>query len=269
MSGKPPVGGPFNPLLVRLRRATAMSAAELEAMGGLSGSGRHVEKRVDLVSEDTRSDHIHVLLGGWACRYKLLANGRRQITGVVLPGDVCDFDGLYVRPVDFTVRTLTSCTVMTISCSALHALAAEHRGVAQALGWLAATENAMLNEYNVGLGQRSAHERLSHLLCELYVRLQAVGLVTDYGFVLPMTQRDIGDALGLTAVHVNRVMQDLRDEGLIQLQRGKAVITQWPRLRAAAGFDPGYLHLGGANRPPGFPEPAGASPPPAGSRPGR
>lgn len=237
--------GPENPFLTRLRLLTRLDDDDLAAIGGLAGETRQVRARADLVREGDRIDRLHVLLDGWACRVRLLPDGRRQITSLLIPGDLCDLDALHLRISDFGVTTLTPCVVAPLNGAALRELAAARPPIGEALSWLGAVENAMLAERNACLGRRSAREHLAHLLCELLVRLTVVGQATVNGFTLPITQEEIGDVLGLTAVHVNRVLQGLRSEGLIEQQGRRLVIRDWTALRHAAAFRPDYLHLEG------------------------
>ena len=234
-----------DPFLIRLRLLTKLGDTELAAFAGIYGDKRYVRAKAELVAQGEHPRHLHVLLDGWAHRYRLLADGRRQITQVLVPGDICDLDVLHVRTSDFAVATLTACTVVAFDKLAVNELALRHPRINKALGWLGAVENAMLAERNACLGRRSAREHLAHLLCELLVRLTVTGQARGVGYTLPMTQKEIGDALGLTSVHVNRVLQSLRTEGLIE-QRGRDLaIGKWSALRQAAAFRPDYLHLEG------------------------
>ena len=143
------------------------------------------------------------------------------------------------------VGTLTACTLAAVDPKALRELAAAHRPIRDALAWLSAVDQAGLVERNASLGRRSAREHVAHLLCELLLRLTLVGRAKGNGYLMPLTQEEIADVLGLTSVHVNRVMQGLRRDGLIEYNGKELVIAQWSGLRAAAGFRADYLHLGG------------------------
>ena len=232
-----------NPFLTRLRRLTQLNEAERVALEQTCGEPRHARAKADLVREGEQSERLHVLLDGWACRFKLLRDGRRQITALILPGEICDLDSLYVQRSDYAVATLTACTVATIDRKALRDLAAQHPGIAEALGFLIAIDNAMLTERGACLGRRSAREHLAHFLCELLMRLTVVGQARGSGYMLPVTQEEIGDVLGLTAVHVNRVLNGLRNDGIIDQKGQNLVISEWSVLRQIAGFRPDYLHL--------------------------
>lgn len=235
-----------DPFLTRLGLLTKLDATELGALARLYGDKRHVRAKAELVAQGgAQPRRLHVLLDGWACRYRLLADGQRQITTLLIPGDICDLDALHVRTNDFAVTALTPCTVVTLDSATLRELAMQHPRIGDALGWLGAVENAMLAERNACLGRRSAREHLAHLLCELLVRLTVTGQAKGNGYTLPMTQEEIADVLGLTSVHVNRVLQSLRTEKLIEQRGHSLVICDWSALRQVAAFRPDYLHLEG------------------------
>ena len=237
-----------NPLSLRLRALTSLDESDLAAIAGCVETTRHLRARAEFMPADTReSERIHVVLDGWACRFRLLADGRRQITAVLMPGDICDLSALYVRNSGFALATLTACTIASLNAGQLRELATERPQVARTLGWLSAVDASMLAERNASLGRRSAREHMAHLLCELTLRSSVVGLADNLAFALRLTQDEIADVLGLTAVHVNRVIQGLRAEGLIE-QRGQMLaVRDWEGLRQAAGFRADYLHLDGVD----------------------
>lgn len=232
-----------SPFLARLRRLTQLGEQELALIERACGPARQVRAKAEILHEGEHPGRLHVLLDGWACRFKLLPDGRRQIAGLVLPGDVCDLDGLYAQKSDYGVATLTACTVVSIDREVLRDLAAQHAAISQAIGLLLVIDNGMLTERNASLGRRSAREHLAHFLCELLIRLTLVGRARGNGYTLPITQEDISDVLGLTSVHVNRVLQGLRNEGLIQQRGHDLVICEWSTLRKVATFQTIYLHL--------------------------
>lgn len=232
-----------DPFGIRLRRLTHIDEEELCDLKRLCRDARQIRAKTELVRERGQPARLHVVLEGWACRFKLLPDGRRQITSLLLPGEICDLDTLYVTTSDYTVCALTACTVATIDRSTLRDLATSQPAIGEALGVLMALDNAMLTERSACLGRRSARERVAHLLCELLVRLMLVGHGRGNGFTLLITQEEIGDTLGLTAVHVNRVLQGLKNDGLIEQRGHNIVISEWGLLRRIAGFQPGYLHL--------------------------
>lgn len=201
---------------------------------------RTLKPNVDLVRDGERANAIHVIRDGWLCRYKIMHDGRRQIVALLVPGDVASLDVLLHERANTGVRTLTTATVTPLPRDRVLALADRHTGVAMALARLALTENAMLDRQAVRLGRQSSRQRLGHLLCELAHRLVAnPGRAVT--FDLPITQEHLADALGLTSVHVNRTLQQLRADGLVRLAGRTATICDLPRVAEEAEFRPGYL----------------------------
>lgn len=204
---------------------------------------KRVRARSNIVLAGTPSGHLHILLSGWACRTQTLADGRRQITAFLLPGDICDLDSLHIDPPAECVSALTECEVVAIPTTRLKQLLRRDAGFAEALGWFAAREKVVLGARIASLGQRPARERIAHLLCELVTRLRAGGEAEGESCRVPLTQEQLGEALGLTTVHVNRVLQDLRAAGVVSRDGDRLTIHDWDALRAIGCFCPEYLHL--------------------------
>jgi CRP-like cAMP-binding protein len=185
---------------------------------------------------------VTMLLTGMACRFKLMGNGKRQITGILVPGDICDFGFLTSSPPPGPLMTTTYSQVGRIPGPAFMSLFESDPSLMLATLSAAATEAALSQERVISLGSRIAVERVSHLLCEIRSRLDAVGLVgPGNSFELPLTQAEIGEALGLSTVHVNRTLQVLRRDKIITMRSGKVTIEDLPRLTERAGFDDSYL----------------------------
>lgn len=187
---------------------------------------------------------MFLLVEGWACRYKILRDGKRQIMAYLVPGDLCDVHIFILKQMDHSIGLLSDAKVVAIAKDKILQLFEEHPNLARALWWSTLTDEAVLREWLVNMGQRDAYDRVAHLLTELWLRLRTVGLTNDGSFELPVTQTDLGDTLGLTSVHVNRTLQRLRVEGLIDLSRGRLHILDVPKLMAVTHFEPNYLHLG-------------------------
>ena len=236
-----------DPFVTRLRLLTSLSDDEIGAFVSLYGDKRSVRAKVELVAQGSQKRRLYILLEGWACRYRLLPDGQRQITQLLLPGDICNIDVLRMHTSDFAVVTLTPCTVVTPESAALCGLARQHSHIGDALAWFGALENSMLAERNASLGCRSARGHLAHLFCELLVRLTLVGRATANEFSFPVTQEETADVLGLTSVHLNRTLQSLKKAGLIEGHGHNLVVRDWGALRREAGFRPDYLHLEGAH----------------------
>jgi len=237
-------GSPTLPDLAstRLWLSSEMSAKERDVLEAAFSDVRMVNAGKDILKEGDRTASLHLLLDGWACRYKATSDGARQIPALLTPGDFCDLDALLFDRLDYGVTTLTSCTVAVVPLDTARRISAQHPRIAAALWWLMAVENSIVSEWTLCLGRRSALQHLAHLFCELLVRLAAAGRVEDNAYALPLTQEQLADVLGLTAVHVNRTVQALRSKGLITIHRGKLTILDWPALKALSDFRPGYLH---------------------------
>lgn len=234
-----------NPFVARLRLLSTLTEAELGALDAACTDVRRFKADHDLVRKGSRPECLHVVLDGWACRRKVAADGGRQISALLLPGDICDLDALHVRRLDYNVSTLTPCTIAVIEREAALDLVERHPAVGRALMWLAFVENATLTEWNFGLGRRSAREHLAHLFCELLVRLTVVGRAEADGYTMPLTQDALADVLGLTSGHVSRMLQSLRTDELVELEAQRLTVRDWGGLKAAGDFRGGYLHLQG------------------------
>lgn len=204
---------------------------------------RRIPARTDIVHEGDAPRAVRVVLEGWACRYKELPDGRRQILAFFLPGDMCDSSVFLLDQMDHSIAAITPVTLGEIAPDAFTRMTRETPDLADALALSELVTVAIQREWTLGLGQRTALERVAHLLCELHARLDAIGLVRDDECDLPLTQVDLGSAAGLTPVHVNRVLQELRREGVIDLARRRLTIRRPAVLGRAAMFDPAYLHI--------------------------
>jgi len=182
-------------------------------------------------------------MDGWGARYKSLPDGKRQIVSIFLPGDFCDVNVYILRHMDHSICAITRMKVAMITPEEMNALTTERPRLSQALWWHELVNAAVQREWTLNLGQRTAYERLGHLLVELYVRLRAIGRAKHNRCEFPLTQNDLADATGLTAVHVNRTLQELRGDGLIELERRQLHILDLERLMDASMFNPNYLHL--------------------------
>ena len=241
MAARPRVAPVENPLIAKLERIAPLSESERAAIRELCRQNRTVGPGSDIVSEGESPDHIHLILEGWAARYKIVPDGARQITAFLIPGDLCDSQAAVLRQMDHGVTALTAVTVAFIPQTVAEALPLLHPNLVRVLWWSTLVDEAVLRAWIVNLGRRDAYERVAHLICELHARLRKVGLVEDQHFALPLTQEVLADALGLTSVHINRVVQRLRAEKLITLHRGTLTILEGEKLGRAAGFDDAYL----------------------------
>jgi CRP-like cAMP-binding protein len=227
----------------KLEAFTRLSADDRAALQSVTRNFYFVDAKRDLVSEGDEPRYVHLVLDGWACRYKQLPDGKRQIVALFVPGDFCDVNVYILRQMDHSIGAITRLKVATITPEEMNALTAERPRITQALWWHELVAAAVQREWTLNLGQRSAYERLAHMLLELYLRLEAVGRARDGRCDFPLTQNDLADATGLTAVHVNRMLQKLRRDGLIELERKQLQILDMPRMMGASKFKPNYLHL--------------------------
>jgi CRP-like cAMP-binding protein len=227
----------------KLEAFARLSAEDREALAQVTRTFRYVDARRDLVSEGERARHVHLILDGWACRYKQLPNGKRQIVSLFVPGDFCDVNAFILRQMDHSIGAITRLKVAIITPEEMNALTADRPRITHALWWHELVMGATQREWTLNIGQRAAYERLAHLLIELYLRLKAVGRARDGRCDFPLTQNDLADATGLTSVHVNRTLQELRRDGLIELERKQLQILDLQGMMDASMFNPNYLHL--------------------------
>ena len=210
---------------------------------------RDVAPRTDLVREGDRPEECCVLLDGFAIRYKLAITGDRRIIGFHVPGDVPDLQSLHLARMDHTLASLTAIRAGFIAHRVLHELNLRHPRIAGALWRATLVDASIFREWIVNLGHRDAISRTAHFLCEMQFRLQAVGLANGGGIELPITQSDLADTLGMSAVHMNRTVQELRARRLIEDQGRTFVCKDWDALRSLGEFNPDYLHYTPSDRP--------------------
>jgi CRP-like cAMP-binding protein len=236
--------GDSNPLVRRLKNLANLSAADIAALEEVSSNAFVLGSQVDLIPADAVPKDAFIVLEGLACRYRRRLTGQRQIIADLLPGDLCDVDVPSQGNMDHAVGTLSTCVVARVPHQALAELIARHPNIAHALHLTKLADVATAREWIVSLGCRSAIERMAHLFCELMARFEAVGRVQDDSCPLPLTQSDLGDMLGLSNVHVNRTLQDLRRQGLIEFKGKRLTLLKPQRLRDIAEFSPAYLQAG-------------------------
>jgi CRP-like cAMP-binding protein len=233
-----------NPLINKLERYARLSAEDRQALERMSCERvRQVGARRDLIREGDCPREMNLILSGWACRYRELSDGRRQIVSLLLPGDICDLNVFVLREMDHTISAMTRVTYAELPREAFGRIMDDHPRVAHAMWWEALVQNAIQREWVLNLGQRDAFERLSHFLCEVFLRLRAVGMTDGDTCAFPPTQAELAAALGLSAVHVNRTLQELRSAGLIVLRDKTLTIPDLEALERAALFNRNYLHL--------------------------
>ena len=233
---------PSSPLRRKLSAWTPLSAKELETVEALAIDPRTVAGDRDIVTEGYRYDSVFVLLEGVAIRYRVLRDGRRQILNVVLPGDFVGFPGCFFDTALYSITALTDTAVSAVPFAELFHLFERQPRIAAAIMWLFSCEAAMFAERLIGVGRRSAIERVAHFLLELLTRLRVIGMAEQNSFRMPLTQEKIGDLIGLTGVHVSRTLRQLRDDGLVAIDGHQVTIKNLDGLSALADFERTYLN---------------------------
>ncbi|WP_238296036.1 Crp/Fnr family transcriptional regulator [Methylobacterium soli] len=230
-------------LIRKLESIATLSDEERQAILSLPAKTRVLQPGQDIARDGDTPSQCCLLLDGWAYRYKILGEGRKQIFSFHIPGDIPDLQSLHIHTMDHSLGTLTQAMVALIPHEAMRELTTRYPGIAAAFWRDTLVDAAIFREWMVGMGRKSAFGRIAHLFCEMYLKLEAVGLAGEHRCRLPITQIDLGDALGLSNVHVNRVLQEMRGKGLITLRSNTLVIEAWDDLIRAGEFDPTYLHL--------------------------
>jgi len=231
-----------NPLTRKLARFTDLDDEDVAELDRLAADPVERRASADLIREGDRPEDVILLLRGWAHRYKVLPNGDRQIMAYLIPGDLCDPHVFILDRMDHSIGLLSDALVATIPKRAILDVTNRRPAIAKALWWSTLVDEATLRHWLVNIGQRDAYDRIAHLFCEMWERLSEIGLTTGGGFEMPVTQEQLGDTMGLTAVHVNRVLQRMRSEELITLKGRQLVILDMDRMRRVSDFDPRYLH---------------------------
>ena len=234
---------PVTSLIRKLESIFTLSDDERQAVLDLPLQVMHLKADQDIVREGDRPTRSCALLEGFACTFKVTAEGKRQITAFYIPGDIPDLQSLHLEVLDISLGTLTPCKVGFIQHEVLQGLCDRNPRIAKALWRETLIDAAIFREWTVNVGRREAYSRIAHILCELTVRLQAVGLTQDHTCKIPITQSEFADATGLANVHVNRVLQELRADGLIVLKGDTLQVLDWDQLKQAGDFDATYLHL--------------------------
>jgi CRP-like cAMP-binding protein len=231
-------------LLRKLTNFTSFSEEEKQELERLAtGPVRHLEVGQDAAREGDRPVRANLIVEGWAARYYTFEDGRRQITGLLFPGDICDVGMAILAAMDHSITAVSPLTIAEIAVDRIEELRQRFRRIDLALQWNALVEAAIARQWVTSLGQRSAAERLAHLFCEIFVRLEAVGLTSGAQCEFPLTQQNLADVTGLSAVHVNRTLMKLRGENLIVLKDRLLVIPDLAALQDFGMFDATYLHL--------------------------
>jgi CRP-like cAMP-binding protein len=231
-----------NPFIDKLRGFATLSEEDVALLAAATSRTRQVAARQDLIREGDRPGPVIVVLEGWACRYKVLPSGTRQVLAFLMPGDACDLHIGLLAEMDHSIQTITPARVTTIERVEMDLLMEKRRSIAQAMYVSQLVDEGTMRAWITSMGRRTSAERVAHLMCELYLRARNVGLAGKPTFSLPLSQTLLADSLGMTSVHINRVLKELRLAGAMALKRGSLEILDPAKLVRIAGFDDGYLH---------------------------
>ncbi len=231
-----------NPFVQKLGGMNPLGASEVAALKAATAHPRRYRAKQDLIREGDEPGPVFVILAGWACRYKILPDGTRQIMAFLMPGDACDLHMNMVAAMDHGIQAITEAQVASISRPEMDKMMLDQPAIARAMYIAQLVDEGTMRAWIVSMGRRSSIERVAHLICELYLRMRNIGLRTDGTFALPLSQIILADALGMTPVHINRVLKELREAGAMALKRGHLEILDPTKLVQIAGFDENYLH---------------------------
>lgn len=229
--------------LMKLRARDEISAEEEQAIRDAVSEVKELPADKTFIRRGDLLEHSTLLLDGLMCRYKDLPDGQRQITELHVSGDFADLHSFTLKYLDHNLKTLTPCRVALVPHAALAKITETLPHLARIYWFNTNLDAAIHREWELSLGRRSAIERTASLFCELHIRLGLVGLATDTGFDLQLTQEELADCLGLTSVHVNRTLKELRERGMVEFRGGRVKLRDLGGLRKIAGFDPAYLYL--------------------------
>jgi CRP-like cAMP-binding protein len=232
-----------SPYILKLQQYQPIDESEQDALLSLVARNPAFPRNADIVRRSSQPVESHVLLDGFAARYRILGDGQRQITSIHIPGDFVDLSGLLAKRLDYGVTALTECRVGSVPHERLLALISARPRLGFLFWKTTLVDEAIHREWQVAMGRRTASQHFAHFLCEYFLRLQAVGLTSGNSYDFPVTQVQVADALGLSAVHVNRTLQELRRLGLVAWEGIRVTIGDWDALAAYAECDPTYLNL--------------------------
>jgi CRP-like cAMP-binding protein len=246
----PDVHPTFETMVARLGARSHLGEADRGALLSIQHSVRRLGPGAHIFRDGDIVDHCALLLSGFAYRYKLTGNGARQIVSLHMASEFVDLQNVFLPRADHGAQTLTDCEIALIPRQAIEEAAMLYPAVGRALWIDTLIDASIFREWVVNVGRRDSRARIAHILCEFSLRLQAAGLAHGHRYELPMTQEQLADAVGLTSVHVNRVLKQLAEERLISRDRRSVTIEDWRGLSAAGDFNERYLHEQGDARLP-------------------
>jgi CRP-like cAMP-binding protein len=226
----------------KLDRLASLNQSDRDAIGALPFKMKTAPPHHYLVREGDAATECCVLLDGYACRHKTTSSGGRQIVSFHIPGDILDLQHLLLSRADHNVQTITEATYAWIPAKDIRRIAQERPAFAEALWRDTLIDASIFREWVLNVGRRDAKSRIAHMLCEFAARRERAGLGSPERFELPMTQEQIGDATGLTPIHVTRMLHELANDGVIARNKREVEIADWERMCRVADFDAAYLH---------------------------
>jgi CRP-like cAMP-binding protein len=232
----------FDPVVAKFEQHGPLSDEEKQVLRQITSRTVIYQPRQDIVPEGSTPDHSSLIVSGFAIRHNHALDGRRQITAFHVPGDFADLHSFLLKKMDDGVAALTTCTVAQVPHADLKEITRNYPRLTRVLWLTTLIDGAVHRVWMTTLGRMEARERLAHFFCELRDRLGSIGLMKGDSYELPITQEELGDAFGMTTVHVNRVLQGLRADGLITSHGKTLTIEDWERLRQAGQYTPDYLH---------------------------
>ncbi|HEY0626052.1 MAG TPA: Crp/Fnr family transcriptional regulator [Allosphingosinicella sp.] len=243
MASEGKVGDPVATLLMKLRARDVVSDEEEAVLRDAVAEEKALPAGKVIVKAGVTLSVCTLLVQGFVCRYKDLADGQRQIMELHVPGDFLDLHSFLLKQLEHNVGSLTPISLALVPHDRIRDITENHPHLARLLWFSTLLDAAIHRERILSIGRRSALARIAHLLCELYLRLEIVGLASGHRYLLPVTQADIADASGLTSVHVNRMLKQLRDQQLLTFRNGEVIIHDWDQLQRLAEFSAAFLYL--------------------------
>lgn len=232
----------MNRFIDKLSKFAILAEKDMEALVEATSHPRKIAARHDLIREGDRPGPVFVVLEGWACRYKILPSGTRQILAFLMPGDSCDLHVGLLEQMDHSIQSIGPAVVATIERPEIDRIMDGHPNVAKAMYLAQLIDEGTLRAWITSMGRRTSIERVAHLICELYLRARNIGLINGQQLILPISQIMLADALGMTPVHSNRILKELKASGAMSLSRGSLLMSDPEKLVQIAGFDENYLH---------------------------
>ena len=232
----------FEKMIHRLERRSPLEESDRRVLLSLPHTVKKLAAGAHIVRDGDPVEQCALILSGFAYRYKITGEGGRQIISFHVAGEFVDLQNSFLGIADHSVQMLTEAETALVPSSILQELALTRPAIAKALWIDTLIDASIFREWVVNVGRRDSRARIAHLLCEFSLRLEAAGLASNHHYELPMTQEQLADAVGLTSVHVNRVLRQLGDEGLISRNRRSVTIEDWDRLRRTGDFNERYLH---------------------------